>query len=373
MGTLRTLFAVAVVFTHSYGFVFVGGRNAVQLFYMISGFLISYVLVERKTYATTLSFYINRYLRLYPIYFVVAMTSLLLLTAGIESKDNQGFFGIYNEAPLEAKSLLLFSNLAIFGQDWVMFSGVQNDDLVFTAQFQNSDIVLYRGLLLPQAWTLGVELSFYLIAPLVLHRKRVLLSLLIFSIAIRGYLFAIGIGHIDPWIYRFFPAELAFFLLGALAHQVLLPLYRRRLSPEKLEQLSAASTYALIFVSAVYWLIPLPELIKSAVLILLFSLLMPFTFVFQSRRQWDRRVGDLSYPIYICHLLVIGLLTHLLAKFGIADRLLIGLLATGVSIGVSVLLNTYIAHPIESLRRRFRSEAIPAVLIDTHSPVATQC
>ena len=68
MGTLRTLLAIAVVLVHSYGFVMVGGRNAVQLFYMISGFLISYVLVERKVYKDTISFYINRYLRLYPIY-----------------------------------------------------------------------------------------------------------------------------------------------------------------------------------------------------------------------------------------------------------------------------------------------------------------
>jgi peptidoglycan/LPS O-acetylase OafA/YrhL len=48
MGMLRTIFAISVVFVHSYGHVFVGGRNAVQLFYIISGFLISYVLVELK-------------------------------------------------------------------------------------------------------------------------------------------------------------------------------------------------------------------------------------------------------------------------------------------------------------------------------------
>jgi peptidoglycan/LPS O-acetylase OafA/YrhL len=48
MGTLRTLLAISVVFAHSFGFVFVGGRNAVQLFYMISGFLISFVIVEKK-------------------------------------------------------------------------------------------------------------------------------------------------------------------------------------------------------------------------------------------------------------------------------------------------------------------------------------
>ena len=77
MGTLRTLFAISVVFAHSIGFVFVGGQNAVRLFYMISGFLISFVLVERKSYSSIVLFYINRYLRLYPIYLSVAVLSLI--------------------------------------------------------------------------------------------------------------------------------------------------------------------------------------------------------------------------------------------------------------------------------------------------------
>lgn len=81
MGSLRTLFAIAVVFAHCYGFVFVGGRNAVQLFYITSGFLMSYVLVEKKTYPKIKDFYINRYLRLYPIYFSVAILTLLSYVA----------------------------------------------------------------------------------------------------------------------------------------------------------------------------------------------------------------------------------------------------------------------------------------------------
>ena len=74
MGTLRTIFAIAVVLAHVWpgGPVFVGGQNAVRLFYIISGFLISFVLVERKSYPSVRSFYVNRYLRLYPVYVVVA-------------------------------------------------------------------------------------------------------------------------------------------------------------------------------------------------------------------------------------------------------------------------------------------------------------
>ena len=229
MGTLRTLFAIAVVLAHSYGFVFVGGKNAVQLFYMISGFLISYVLVERKVYKNTRSFYLNRYLRLYPIYFVVALLSLVAFVFASAIGNEVNFFKVYRDAPYAANILLVFSNATLFFQDWVMFSAVESKELVFSANFLKSDVVLYPALLVPQAWTLGVELTFYLMAPFILVRKNVLLLLLVLSIAVRAYLLYIGLGKSDPWTYRFFPAELALFLLGALAHQVLLPFYSKTL------------------------------------------------------------------------------------------------------------------------------------------------
>ena len=50
MGTIRLLLALAVVLSHSYGYLLVGGRLAVQMFYIISGYLISYILIEAKSY-----------------------------------------------------------------------------------------------------------------------------------------------------------------------------------------------------------------------------------------------------------------------------------------------------------------------------------
>ncbi len=359
MGTLRTLFAISVVCAHSYGFVFVGGRNAVQLFYMISGFLISYVLVERKAYANARSFYINRYLRLYPIYIVVALLTLLAYTSASSAGKDVNFFKTYHDAPLAANLLLVFSNATLFLQDWIMFSGVQNDELVFTTSFLKSDVVLYHGLLVSQAWTLGVELAFYLIAPFVLTRKKILLLLLASSIATRVYLIKIGLGTSDPWIYRFFPTELALFLLGSLAHQVLLPYYRKVLSAKRMETYAKVSTYALIFITLAYWLTPIHELIKTMVLFSAFFILMPLVFVFQSRHAWDKRIGDLSYPIYICHMLVINVITFALAKLGISDKVIIGLAAILFSIAFSIALNRYIAKPVESLRNRFRETSTP--------------
>lgn len=355
MGTLRTIFAISVVLTHCWptGEFLVGGQNAVQLFYMISGFLISFVLVERKTYATLSAFYVNRYLRLYPIYFCVAVLSLIAIVGTHQFK----FVDIYRAAPAAADALLVFSNLLLFGQDWVMFAGVKDHSLVFAANFNVSDVVLFNGLLVPQAWTLGVELSFYLIAPLVLGRRRLLYLILALSICLRGCLFAIGLGAKDPWTYRFFPAELAFFTLGALAHQILLPVYRKHLGG-RLPKLSTLATSLMIMVSLLYWLIPLNEILKSAILFTSFLGLIPFTFLFQERHRLDNWIGNLSYPIYIGHMLVIRAVLYGSSGLGfLRNSYVYAFVSVVGSIILAIALNAWIGEPFEKIRRRFKSAA----------------
>ncbi|WYX21057.1 acyltransferase family protein [Achromobacter xylosoxidans] len=220
---LRTLLALSVVLDHLGGGAtdwLVGGRLAVQLFYVISGFLISYVLTATDHYRGAPGrFYANRALRLYPVYLAVAALTLLAYLAG----GGEAFWRVYEDLPLSAELFLALSNLVILGQDWPMFFGIEQGGLAFTGSFAHSEVPLYQGLLVPQAWTLGVEMSFYLVAPFVLHSPRRLLVLLVASLALRAALIASGIGLGDPWTYRFFPTELALFLLGSLSHQVLLP------------------------------------------------------------------------------------------------------------------------------------------------------
>lgn len=357
MGTLRTLLAIAVVFAHTWGFMFTGGQNAVQLFYMISGFLISFVLVERQAYPRLRDFYINRYLRLYPIYLVVALLTLLCFAIAWVLGQDIAFFKVWNEAPLAAQGLLIVANASLFLQDWVMFAGVQGARLVFASDFRQSEVVLYPGLLVPQAWTLGVELSFYLIAPFILKRRGLLIALLGLSVCLRLYLRHIGLGLNDPWTYRFFPTELALFIAGALSHQLLLPLWQRRFTPPRLDRLAGGATAFLVLLTLVYWRLPLADPLKSLLLLGVFLALMPLAFLFQSRHAWDRWIGELSYPIYIGHMLVLYLVTRgegqADASFGAAASLGI----VGLSIGLAILLNIWVGRPMESLRNRHRSGA----------------
>jgi len=367
MGTLRTLFALAVVFTHTSGHFLIGGKNAVQLFYMISGFLISYILVERKVYVDVKSFYINRYLRIFPIYAVIATLTFITFIVTIPRHSEVIFFKIYRESPWSANLLLLYSNITLFMQDWVMFTGVDNNQLIFTTDFRNSQVVLYQGLLVPQAWTLGVELSFYLIAPFILHNKRIIILLLALSISIRILIFYIGLGYQDPWTYRFFPTELAFFLLGALAHQIELPFYKRFLTKKNLAVVSMAATYFLILFAIFYSFITINDIYKSLTLFAVFFLLMPLTFIFQSDRKWDKWIGDLSFTIYISHVYIITLFNYtikdqlaagnlsIMGKLISIDKIVSEVVIILLSILIAVMLNKFIGKPVETLRNNYRT------------------
>lgn len=353
MGNLRTLFAITVVLAHSSwfdGFVFVGGRNAVQLFYIISGFLISHVICTNVAYRDPWKFYLNRALRIYPIYYAVALLALIAIPI-----CNHKIFEFYSNIPGAAIAFLTLSNLFIFGQDWVMFSGVNNGHLVFTSDFLQSDFLLFKGLLVRQAWTLGVELSFYALAPFILRSSRIMILLLFLSLSIRGLLFSVGLGTSDPWTYRFFPAELAFFLVGALANQHLLPMWKRFVSSKGLVWLPRAATYALISLCVSYFLIPLQEIYKVPILFSVFLAFLPLAFLYQNTSKIDKTIGELSYPIYIGHLFIIMILGKIIGHHILTTPFLVALGNVFVAVIFAYYLNKYIGRRVENLRVKVKS------------------
>lgn len=342
--------AISVVFAHTYGFVFVGGRLAVQLFYMISGFLISFVLTELKTYRSVKTFYVNRFLRLFPIYWVVASISLVfVLCSSLILGGDPHLLKAFRSVDLAARVSLIISNIILFGQDWIMFTGIRDGSFQFVSNFYESEVVVATGLLVPQAWTLGVELTFYLIAPFVLRRLRLMIALLFASMLVRAYLMYTGLGFVDPWSYRFFPAELSLFLLGSLSHQLWRPylMHRGLLS-------SNASTMVVLVIFAyctVYFLLP-GVWTNSYILMVLFVFALPFLFDFQRRNKWDGVIAELSYPIYISHMLVVSTTNNVLQKFfdsGVKSGIGTSIVLV-VTIIFSIVLNVTIGKAVEKFR-----------------------
>lgn len=86
MGFYRFILAVIVVMFHFGGFSSLAGRSAVFGFYCISGYLMTLVIdkVYSKMEYGVLAFYVNRALRIYPLYlFYMICTFLAIRLYGI--------------------------------------------------------------------------------------------------------------------------------------------------------------------------------------------------------------------------------------------------------------------------------------------------
>lgn len=345
MGLIRTILAISVVFAHSgapfdisrfEGIIFVGGRSAVQLFFIVSGYLITEILISPRGYTSLRAFYANRALRVYPIYFVVC--AFVLLT----SPRSSPMFIVYDQLAWPHSALILAANVGIFGMDWLLKPGILSSQSIYST----------TAFWVPQAWTLGLELVFYVIAPFVVRSVPRILFLLLLSLALRVKLLSEGLGWGDGyWEYRFFPTELALFMAGALARHWALPWWRSR---ARIERAQNVGTAVLVVVCCTYFLVPVPQAVKVVPLYLSFIALMPLAFVYQARSRLDRWIGDLSYPIYIGHMFALYKWGALFPHVGVSR---VWTIYAGIHISVilfAVLLKVLVGDPIERVRARIR-------------------
>ena len=362
MGIIRTLLAIAVVFAHTpHPHVFVGGRNAVQMFYMISGFLISYVLLNTPAYRNPAVFWFNRALRLYPTYYVVAALTLVGYAL---------FNPLYWESclalPGVAQAFMTLVNITLLCQDWSLYMAATDSGLTFLGRPPGA-VGISQCLVVLPSWTLGLELSFYAIAPLIVRRPIALVVLFALSLTGRVYAIASGFGLEDSWSYRFFPFELALFIAGVFSHQLLLGPSKALVARSGAKKLPTYVMALCVAIIAIYEVVALPEAVKTATVLLLLFVSLPFLFIFQSQSKWDKLIGDLSYPIYIGHLLVLLTLAFLVRRYGFVDplswtRALLGLTGTLI---FAVFLKIVVTYPIEARRQRVKR----GIVIEPARPV----
>jgi peptidoglycan/LPS O-acetylase OafA/YrhL len=117
------------------------------------------------------------------------------------------------------------------------------------------------------------------------------------------------------------------------------------------------ATALLVSFSLVYDRIAVSELFKEMTFLVAFVTLIPLAFVFQHRYRFDSWVGNLSYPIYICHMLVIDTMRYMIiGKIWALDfHFAISALSVLVSILFAIALNKFIGAPFERLRDRLRN------------------
>jgi len=360
MGILRFLLALAVVIDHSYpiwGLRLVNGRTAVEAFFVISGFYMTMIIREKysKIPRSYFVFITNRFLRLYPVYWSL-LGVLVLCSIGIffvSGRTNFGYLQPFSDHFIQGNMTIFsmlflgFTNFAMFLQDAVMFMGydAETGELFLTPFFwKTGEVKAWHFLLVPQAWTIGLELTYYLIAPFLVKSKlKIILGLIVISLTLRLIFAHLGYSA-DPWNYRFFPFELVFFLLGTVAYEIYIYLKQKNFTAEKFKWVPAlfvVLTFAMGIAPGSY--------AKDLVFIFLVFLGIPLLFIATKKNKLDNRIGEFSYPIYICHMAVIDGFR----RFGIGDTKPFGDFSVVIlTVAVAYLMIRLISDPVEKIRAR---------------------
>ncbi len=372
MGFLRVYLALCVVSAHAGPFFpwqVHDGTQAVQLFYMISGFYMTLIL--SRSYSSTLAFYKSRAARVYFPYAVIfALIVALSLSSGVLRDDYFSLNGwraaVGGEVEPLGFVLAAIFNFTVVGSDILCFlKQVPGQGLEFTKSFLESPFLLQNLIAIPQAWTVSLELAFYAFAPFLCRlRSSRLIGLFGGLVAVRIWFYlGIGLDH-DPWTYRFMPFELALFIAGIFSCRLYLryshaPFIRSLSKKFSTGKVGVGGYLVLILLLAVALCVQtkavglLGQFIgqnqSRLIGYVLWIPAMALMFCLFRESKFDRSLGELSYPVYLIHLFVLQVIVSFMPDL---DEWLVGLVCALVSLAVSLALYLTIFRRFDSWRHR---------------------
>lgn len=287
MGAIRLFLACVVAINHfrlivlrpagmdanaiEYAMVGLNAGYAVMYFYVISGFLISFVLEHKypRSIVGTVEFYKSRVVRIYSLWWCVYLFSVIAFWPEARQISSSGRF------------LDQITSLALFGSDWrVAFAGYPDE---------------YYGLFptgLEIGWTLGAEMTFYLLAPFLLRSITASVLVLLFSAAVRASLDNI-FGFNQAWTYHFFPSTVMFFMLGHLSRVLTAKL---RINPRL-----GLGLFVIAVIFSLQAVGPRFDNLFFHASLISFALSLPSMFNLTKDNKVLNFLGDVSYPVYLTH------------------------------------------------------------------------
>jgi peptidoglycan/LPS O-acetylase OafA/YrhL len=306
-------------------FVELIGRIGVTLFFVLSGYLITYLLLVEKHNHGKISigkFYMRRALRIWPLYFFIVVLSLFVL-------PEIGFLHIPVLTEQVHDSFLTKLLLYLFFLPNVVLA-------VFP-------LVPYAS----QLWSIGYEEQFYLVWPWILQfvkrKYAILIFIILFFVALRifslVYADEIAASGYEKAVSAFFmmPGIDCIAIGGFFAYM----LYRRNPLLEKcyskpFQYVLYAVTIGLILGGVVF------PLFNNQVYAVLFGLIVlnlsanPASVITLENKKLNY-LGSISYGIYMYHVLVIVIVLKTFTFIGISNTLLVNATVILLTVGAAGL------------------------------------
>lgn len=336
----RGYLSVWVFLFHGYGFLpklfkesflfnlFHNGLLPVIGFIVLSGF-VTHILLEKQE---KFLFYIKRrFLRLFPIYLVGFIISLVMLQFSLQVLENMpfenskinmriGLINAYNNNP--DKLLNILSHLTL------------------THGLFPNEKFPFGFTIMGQAWSLTLEWQFYLFIPILygfLQRKKLLIngSLLLAFILLTIFTY----NHMKQ--ISFLPNMILYFLIGYFSY----PLYK---------SFAANKNYYLFIYLAIVSI--LAYFIISSKISMIFVAWM-LVLYFQKNKnkiswfflgsKFSQFLGKISYSVYCLHMIVLYLVAGMLQYFNVENEIYYSILVIAISTILVLILSNYTYKYIE--------------------------
>jgi len=324
-GLYRFALAFLVVLAHLWpDFNNYAGIYAVFGFYALSGYLMALVLERRYGHSLsgTVRFLSNRFLRLFPPYWATLLLAYLVIRAWPEVSQ-----GINPSMVLPSDSSGWLSNWFLFGLNGA------------------------KQRLVPPAWSLDVELCFYIFMGLFLTRNKIITKHWArISVGVHLFLLATG-ADLGERYYPLLAASLPFSFGACIYHFELGKRFTQR------KHLYWAPILFFLNVTIA------PDTNKTGFYLSLLSagyLIMVLRQVDTKKvharlRKADTFLGNLSYPVFLAH----WPMAILMIQIGWAEHkggwlLLVALLPILL---FAIIIHYVVEVPVETLRRRIRNSS----------------
>ncbi len=315
---LRALAVLPVIFFHAGVELFSGGFVGVDVFFVISGYLITSIILDELDAGkfSYLGFYERRIRRIFPALFLTIAVSLPLGLLVLVPEHLEDF----GQSVIAAA--LFVSNFFFYLEDGYFEGPADLHPLLHT-------------------WSLAVEEQFYLLVPLLLAwlvRRRLSIPIVLLALAVLSFAFSLWQVERNPSAaFYLLPARFWELMLGALLAAAALPVIRSTVwaGVLALAGLAAIALAVLRFDEAT----PFPgaaallPCLGTALLIHAGRTANPLSRLLGSEPL--RRVGLLSYSLYLWHFPLMVFARHLLVRpftaLEIAGLVLLTFILAGLS------------------------------------------
>jgi peptidoglycan/LPS O-acetylase OafA/YrhL len=293
---LRALAVIAVIVFHSKSTYFPNGYLGVDVFFVISGYLILPKMMCAFAEGQLRMFYIRRIRRLTPAFSVMLVFSLLLILIFSNFSVHQAF--VY-------QGMLSLFFLGNFGA--VLISGNYFSPQSFMP--------------LLHTWSLAVEEQIYFLLPLILKFKSRLLLPILSGISLGVY----SVGqfvpeNVAPWFFYMTLPRIWEFLVGGFLAVNLSPVIK--FCNQKVYFYLALSFLTLVLFSP----ISVNTFAGTLVVVVLSGIILRLSPLLKSRRNIISAIGDRSYSLYLFHMPIIFTAKFTTVVYG-TDRSKLTLLA----------------------------------------------